>query len=356
MSIGAVVGTGRSRRAADRARDAPVGHVGGHPAAQPGRRLLRPRGHRHRGQRGEPEGVLGAARRPPRLRRPAQGRRVRLVAARGASTSTRSPPRCANSSSTRSARSCWSSTPTGRGWSRSRGSACSSRCCGPLLEIPVCIHVTREPLEVAGSVAKRNGFPLPVGLALWEHYTLRSLQASVGRAALPRALRGPRRRPGRHRGPAPRLARGPGRAGPAPSVGARDHRVRRSRAPPPAARLRRPARDAERRAGRAGRRDRRRAAARPQWEQREPSESASATLRDFEARVDELTRAATTPRSVAARPATPRTTCRAARDETDAARRHAAPDGAVGRRRAAGGREAARVHRALAARGTSPSA
>ena len=50
----------------------------------------------------------------------------------------------------------------------------------PLLEVPVCIHVTREPLEVAASVAARNGFPLPVCVALWEFYTLRSVQASVG--------------------------------------------------------------------------------------------------------------------------------------------------------------------------------
>ena len=50
----------------------------------------------------------------------------------------------------------------------------------PLLEVPVCIHVTREPLEVAASLAARNGFSLPVGVALWEFYTLRSVQASVG--------------------------------------------------------------------------------------------------------------------------------------------------------------------------------
>ena len=50
----------------------------------------------------------------------------------------------------------------------------------PLLEVPLCIHVTREPLEVAASIAARNDLPLPVCLALWELYTLRSVQASAG--------------------------------------------------------------------------------------------------------------------------------------------------------------------------------
>ena len=53
----------------------------------------------------------------------------------------------------------------------------------PALEVPVCIHVSREPVEVASSVAARNGFPLPVAVALWERYTLHSLAAS---ADLPR--------------------------------------------------------------------------------------------------------------------------------------------------------------------------
>lgn len=50
----------------------------------------------------------------------------------------------------------------------------------PLLEVPVCIHVSREPLEVAGSVHARNGFPIQVGLALWEFYTVRAIEASAG--------------------------------------------------------------------------------------------------------------------------------------------------------------------------------
>jgi glycosyltransferase involved in cell wall biosynthesis len=50
----------------------------------------------------------------------------------------------------------------------------------PVLEMPVCVHVTREPLETSMSVASRNGFPLPAALALWEHYTLHSIRASSG--------------------------------------------------------------------------------------------------------------------------------------------------------------------------------
>ncbi|HUF83042.1 MAG TPA: glycosyltransferase [Acidimicrobiia bacterium] len=46
------------------------------------------------------------------------------------------------------------------------------------LEAPVFVHVTREPVEIAESLSTRNGFPVPVGLALWEAYTLGSLAAS----------------------------------------------------------------------------------------------------------------------------------------------------------------------------------
>src|SRR3954447_21546712 len=49
----------------------------------------------------------------------------------------------------------------------------------PALEAPVYIHVTREPLEIAESLGQRNGFPLPVVLALWEAYTLGAF-AAVG--------------------------------------------------------------------------------------------------------------------------------------------------------------------------------
>ncbi len=55
----------------------------------------------------------------------------------------------------------------------------------PLLEVPVCVHVSREPLEIAESLRVRNDFPLPFGLALWELYTTRALEASEG---LPRVF------------------------------------------------------------------------------------------------------------------------------------------------------------------------
>lgn len=53
------------------------------------------------------------------------------------------------------------------------------------LETPLCIHIHRNPLEVAQSLQKRNNIPIPVGLALWETYNIRALQASQG---LPRHI------------------------------------------------------------------------------------------------------------------------------------------------------------------------
>jgi glycosyltransferase involved in cell wall biosynthesis len=50
----------------------------------------------------------------------------------------------------------------------------------PLLEVPVCIHVTREPLEVAQSLSTSDAFPAPAGLALWELYTVHAFRASEG--------------------------------------------------------------------------------------------------------------------------------------------------------------------------------
>ena len=55
----------------------------------------------------------------------------------------------------------------------------------PLLEAPVFIHVVREPLEIAESLAARNHFPVPVGLALWEAYTAGAFAAT---ATEPRVL------------------------------------------------------------------------------------------------------------------------------------------------------------------------
>ena len=54
-----------------------------------------------------------------------------------------------------------------------------------VLEMPFCIHIHRNPLEVAHSLKARNGVPIRVGLALWELYTRLALKASVG---LPRLI------------------------------------------------------------------------------------------------------------------------------------------------------------------------
>ena len=50
---------------------------------------------------------------------------------------------------------------------------------------PVCIHIFRNPLEVARSLQTRNGFSIAAGLALWEAYNRHALSASEN---LPRAL------------------------------------------------------------------------------------------------------------------------------------------------------------------------
>jgi GT2 family glycosyltransferase/glycosyltransferase involved in cell wall biosynthesis len=47
-----------------------------------------------------------------------------------------------------------------------------------LLESPVIVHVQRSPIQIAQSLQRRNGFPLHVGLALWERYTFDALRYS----------------------------------------------------------------------------------------------------------------------------------------------------------------------------------
>ena len=42
---------------------------------------------------------------------------------------------------------------------------------------PICIHIYRNPLEVARSLQARNGFSISAGLALWEAYNLHALNA-----------------------------------------------------------------------------------------------------------------------------------------------------------------------------------
>jgi GT2 family glycosyltransferase/glycosyltransferase involved in cell wall biosynthesis/predicted nucleic acid-binding Zn-ribbon protein len=54
-----------------------------------------------------------------------------------------------------------------------------------LVETPICVLVHRSPVQVAHSLEHRNEFPLSVGVALWERYTLDALRAS---SDLPRIL------------------------------------------------------------------------------------------------------------------------------------------------------------------------
>jgi hypothetical protein len=54
-----------------------------------------------------------------------------------------------------------------------------------LLEVPYCIHICRNPLEVANSLEQRNDVPMEAGLALWEKYNIEAFNASTG---LPRTL------------------------------------------------------------------------------------------------------------------------------------------------------------------------
>src|SRR5690606_36048186 len=49
-----------------------------------------------------------------------------------------------------------------------------------MLELPVCIHIVRHPVEVAASLRTRNEIPLAAGLALWEQYNRLALQAADG--------------------------------------------------------------------------------------------------------------------------------------------------------------------------------
>ena len=48
------------------------------------------------------------------------------------------------------------------------------------LEMPVCIHIYRNPVEVAQSLNARNGIPIHASIALWEKYNQSALQASSG--------------------------------------------------------------------------------------------------------------------------------------------------------------------------------
>ena len=49
-----------------------------------------------------------------------------------------------------------------------------------VVDVPVCIHIHRNPLAVADSLKTRDGIPVRTGLALWEYYTSRALNDSAG--------------------------------------------------------------------------------------------------------------------------------------------------------------------------------
>jgi len=48
------------------------------------------------------------------------------------------------------------------------------------LEVPICIYVYRNPIEVAKSLRKRNGFPIKFGVDLWEKYNYLAIKAMKG--------------------------------------------------------------------------------------------------------------------------------------------------------------------------------
>lgn len=53
------------------------------------------------------------------------------------------------------------------------------------LEVPLCVYVYRDPVEVARSLSTRNGFPLPYGLAMWEAYNVFAIQSMKGHDVIP---------------------------------------------------------------------------------------------------------------------------------------------------------------------------
>lgn len=48
------------------------------------------------------------------------------------------------------------------------------------LELPICIHVYRNPLQVARSLHKRDGIPITAALAMWETHVITALNNSRG--------------------------------------------------------------------------------------------------------------------------------------------------------------------------------
>ena len=50
----------------------------------------------------------------------------------------------------------------------------------PLMERPIVVMTSRNPCEIALSLEVRDAIPFPVGIALWEYYTLKSVANSEG--------------------------------------------------------------------------------------------------------------------------------------------------------------------------------
>lgn len=49
-----------------------------------------------------------------------------------------------------------------------------------VLEVPICLHIIRHPVEVAASLNVRNGIPIQAGLELWELYNELALEGMSG--------------------------------------------------------------------------------------------------------------------------------------------------------------------------------
>lgn len=47
-------------------------------------------------------------------------------------------------------------------------------------EVPVAVHIHRDPVEVASSLHRRNAMPMEVGLELWEYYVRSAAESSRG--------------------------------------------------------------------------------------------------------------------------------------------------------------------------------
>lgn len=47
------------------------------------------------------------------------------------------------------------------------------------MEVPVAVIAYRDPVEIARSLELRNGMPTPLGLALWEYYTVHMLNSAL---------------------------------------------------------------------------------------------------------------------------------------------------------------------------------